>query len=54
MAVGVQQSAMNHRLPALRLFCWTVMDRSAVLIHVFHPELRRRYALEQLWGDGNK
>jgi ribosomal silencing factor RsfS len=21
------------------------------LVHIFHPEVRRHYALEQLWGD---
>ncbi len=30
---------------------WIVMDFGSVLVHIFHPELRQRYALEQLWGD---
>lgn len=33
---------------------WIVMDYSDVLIHIFHPELRQRYALEQLWGDAKR
>ena len=33
---------------------WIVMDYNDVLVHIFHPELRQRYALEQLWGDAKK
>jgi ribosome-associated protein len=33
---------------------WVVMDFGSVLVHIFHPELRQRYALEQLWGDARR
>ena len=33
---------------------WIVMDYSDVIVHVFHPEVRQRYALEQLWGDAKR
>jgi ribosome-associated protein len=33
---------------------WIVMDYNDVLVHVFHPELRQRYTLEQLWGDAKR
>jgi ribosome-associated protein len=33
---------------------WIVMDYNDVLVHIFHPELRQRYALEQLWGDAKR
>lgn len=33
---------------------WVVMDYGDVLIHIFHPEVRQRYALEQLWGDAKR
>ena len=33
---------------------WLVLDYGSVLIHIFHPEMRQRYALEQLWGDGHR
>ncbi|BBI17261.1 ribosome silencing factor [Neochlamydia sp. S13] len=28
---------------------WLVMDYGEIIIHLFIPELRERYALEQLW-----
>lgn len=33
---------------------WVVLDFSDVMVHIFHPELRERYGLEQLWGDGKR
>lgn len=30
---------------------WIVMDYNDVMIHIFHPDLREHYGLEQLWGD---
>ena len=33
---------------------WIVMDYNELLVHIFHPDLRERYALEQLWGDGKR
>ena len=33
---------------------WIVMDYNDVIVHIFHPELRQRYALEQLWGDAKR
>ncbi len=28
---------------------WVVMDYGTVLIHIFHPDTRRYYLLEELW-----
>ena len=33
---------------------WIVMDYNDVLIHIFHPDLRQRYGLEDLWGDAKR
>ena len=33
---------------------WVVLDFSDVMVHIFHPELREHYALEQLWGDAKR
>jgi len=30
------------------------MDDKDGLGHIFHPELRQWYALEQLWGDAKR
>lgn len=30
---------------------WILMDYSDVIVHVFTPELREYYRLEQLWGE---
>jgi ribosome-associated protein len=30
---------------------WIVMDYGTVLVHIFHPELRRYYEIEKLLGD---
>lgn len=31
---------------------WVVIDFGEIVIHLFIPELRVRYALEELWTDG--
>ncbi len=30
---------------------WTVLDYGDVMVHVFHPERRMFFSLEDLWGD---
>lgn len=32
---------------------WIVMDYGSVLVHVFQPEVREFYRLEELWSDGD-
>lgn len=31
---------------------WVVLDYGSVMIHLFQPYFRERYALEELWRDG--
>jgi len=31
---------------------WVVLDYGNVVIHLFTPELREKYSLEQLWKEG--
>jgi len=30
---------------------WIVIDYGSILVHIFVPEIRRRYNLEELWSD---
>ncbi|HNT29723.1 MAG TPA: ribosome silencing factor [bacterium] len=29
---------------------WIVIDYNSIIVHVFHPEYRQTYKLEELWG----
>lgn len=31
---------------------WLVLDFGFILVHLFTPELRNRYAIERLWSEG--
>lgn len=31
---------------------WLVMDYGDVVVHLFSPDMRERYDLEELWSDG--
>ena len=33
---------------------WVVQDYGDVVVHVFDPDMRAFYALEELWGDAPK
>lgn len=33
---------------------WVVLDFTDVLVHIFHPETRARYGLEDLWSDARR
>ncbi len=33
---------------------WVCMDYFDIVVHIFHPETRRFYELEQLWSDAEK
>lgn len=32
---------------------WVLVDYGDVIVHIFHHEVRRFYALERLWGDAS-
>jgi len=31
---------------------WVIVDYSDVIVHIFQEEVRYKYKLEELWGDG--
>lgn len=33
---------------------WVCMDYFDIIVHIFHPETRRFYDLEQLWSDAER
>jgi len=33
---------------------WVVIDYGDIIVHLFEPETRKYYALEELWGKGHK
>jgi len=33
---------------------WVVIDYGDIIVHLFEPETRKYYALEELWGKGGK
>ena len=33
---------------------WIVIDYGDIIVHLFEPEMRKYYALEELWGKGVK
>ncbi len=42
---------LPRRVEGLREARWILMDYLDVVVHVFTPEARRFYRLEQLWGE---
>jgi ribosome-associated protein len=47
----------NHRIKpynydGYRNSSWIVVDYGSALVHIFMPDERRRYNLEELWNDG--
>jgi ribosome-associated protein len=33
---------------------WTILDYGDVVVHLFTPDARQHYALEQIWGDAGE
>ncbi len=54
---GIHQSLKDdhgllpRRVEGLRESSWVLMDYLDVVVHVFTPEAREFYRLEQLWGE---
>jgi ribosome-associated protein len=50
---GMKQSheLLPRRVEGLTQSTWVLMDYLDVVVHVFTPETREYYRLEQLWGE---
>jgi len=46
-----QHGIMPARVEGVTQASWILMDYGDVLVHVFTPEMRELYRLEQLWGE---
>jgi ribosome-associated protein len=49
-----QHGVLPRRVEGLREARWILMDYLDVIVHVFTPEARDFYRLEQLWGEAPK
>jgi ribosome-associated protein len=51
--LGMKQNhgVMPARVEGVTQATWILMDYVDVLVHVFTPEMRELYRLEQLWGE---
>jgi ribosome-associated protein len=49
-----QHGILPQRVEGLREARWILMDYLDVVVHVFTPEARDFYRLEQLWGEAPK
>ena len=46
-----QQGVLPRRVEGLPQARWILMDYLDVVVHIFTPEMRDYYRLEQLWGE---
>jgi ribosome-associated protein len=45
---------LPSRVEGVEQGSWAVMDYSSTILHVFQPEAREYYDLENLWGDAKE
>ncbi len=49
--VRVNGNVKPYNADGMAIGEWVVMDYGDVWVHIFTPETRRRYSLEDLWSD---
>jgi ribosome-associated protein len=51
MGMKSEHGVLPERVEGLSAAGWVLMDYLDVVVHVFTPEMREYYRLEQLWGE---
>jgi ribosome-associated protein len=51
MGLKTEHGILPRRVEGLSQARWILMDYLDVVVHVFTPEMRDYYRLEQLWGE---
>ena len=51
MGMKTEHDLLPRRVEGLTQASWILMDYLDVVVHVFTPETREYYRLEQLWGE---
>ena len=49
-----EHGTLPRRVEGLREATWILMDYLDVVVHIFTPDARAHYRLEQLWGEAPK
>jgi ribosome-associated protein len=47
------QMHCGSNIEGMRNSEWILVDTGGVVLHLFHPEAREQYKLEELWGNSN-
>lgn len=45
-----QNSDINVGIEGFATAEWVLVDLGDIIVHIFHPEARNRFKLEELWG----
>ena len=54
LGLKTHDTLLPRRVEGLTEGRWVLMDYLDVVVHIFTPETREHYRLEQLWGDAER
>jgi ribosome-associated protein len=49
-----KNSSLNVGIEGLGTAEWVLVDCGDIIVHIFHPEARNRFKIEDLWGKKGK